>query len=162
MARINTMNYHPVTAWNGTQDLFVVEQPDGTKVATPEQIRQYILSNMDDAPTAESENIVSSGGVAASLSKLFKKGMALSASGENTIVSTKSFDTICIIGGFGSSVVFDVIFLNNPSGVLKLGHTGSVITSIDRYSVKYKAGSVWAAINAFSLNDGTLSSSVDG
>ncbi len=37
MAKINTTNYQPVTAWNGTQDLFVVEQPDGTKVATPEQ-----------------------------------------------------------------------------------------------------------------------------
>jgi hypothetical protein len=42
MAKINTMNYHPVTAWNGTQDLFVVEQPDGTKVATPEQVKQYM------------------------------------------------------------------------------------------------------------------------
>jgi hypothetical protein len=42
MAKINTMNYQPVTAWNGTQDLFVVEQPDGTKVATPEQVKQYV------------------------------------------------------------------------------------------------------------------------
>lgn len=42
MAKINTTNYQPVTAWNGTQDLFVVEQPDGTKVATPEQVKQYV------------------------------------------------------------------------------------------------------------------------
>ena len=42
MAKINTTNYQPVTSWNGTQDLFVVEQPDGTKVATPEQVKQYV------------------------------------------------------------------------------------------------------------------------
>ena len=42
MAKINTMHYQPVTAWDGTQDLFVVEQPDGTKVATPEQVKQYV------------------------------------------------------------------------------------------------------------------------
>lgn len=42
MAKINTTNYQPITAWNGTQDLFVVEQPDGTKVATPEQVKQYV------------------------------------------------------------------------------------------------------------------------
>ena len=42
MAKINTTNYQPVTAWNGTQDLFVVEQPDGTKVATPEQVKQFV------------------------------------------------------------------------------------------------------------------------
>ncbi len=42
MAKINTMNYQAVTAWNGTQDLFVVEQPDGTKVATLAQLKQYV------------------------------------------------------------------------------------------------------------------------
>ena len=42
MAKINTTNYQPIAAWNGTQDLFVVEQPDGTKVATPEQVKQYV------------------------------------------------------------------------------------------------------------------------
>ena len=42
MAKINTTNYQPVSAWNGTQDLLIVEQPDGTKVATPEQVKQYV------------------------------------------------------------------------------------------------------------------------
>ncbi len=42
MAKINTTNYQPVTSWNGTQDLFIVEQPGGTKVATPEQVKQYV------------------------------------------------------------------------------------------------------------------------
>lgn len=63
MAKINTTNYQPVTAWNGTQDLFIVEQPDGTKVATPEQIRQCMNAFMDDEPTEGSEEAVKSGGV---------------------------------------------------------------------------------------------------
>lgn len=42
MAKINTLNYQTVAAWNGSQDLFVVEQPDGTKVATPAMLKQFI------------------------------------------------------------------------------------------------------------------------
>ena len=42
MAKINTTNYQPVTAWNGTQDLLIVEQLDGTKVATPAQLKQFM------------------------------------------------------------------------------------------------------------------------
>lgn len=42
MAKINTLNYQTVAAWNGSQDLFVVEQPDGTKVATPAMFKQFI------------------------------------------------------------------------------------------------------------------------
>ena len=42
MPRISTDNYDTVASWNGSQDLFVVEQPDGTKVATPAQVKQYI------------------------------------------------------------------------------------------------------------------------
>jgi hypothetical protein len=42
MPRINTDNYDTVASWNGSQDLFVVEQPDGTKVATPAMVKQFI------------------------------------------------------------------------------------------------------------------------
>lgn len=42
MAKINTLNYQTVASWNGSQDLFVVEQPDGTKVATPAMVKQFI------------------------------------------------------------------------------------------------------------------------
>lgn len=63
MAKINTTNYRPITAWNGTQDMLIVEQSDGTKVATPEQVKQYVLNDMDEAPTQDSENPVKSGGV---------------------------------------------------------------------------------------------------
>lgn len=63
MAKINTLNYQTVAAWNGSQDLFVVEQPDGTKVATPEQVKQYVLNDMDEVPTQNSNNPVKSGGI---------------------------------------------------------------------------------------------------
>lgn len=42
MPRISTDNYDTVASWNGSQDLFVVEQPDGTKVATPAMLKQFI------------------------------------------------------------------------------------------------------------------------
>lgn len=42
MAKINTLNYQTVASWNGSQDLFLVEQPDGTKVATPAMFKQFI------------------------------------------------------------------------------------------------------------------------
>ena len=42
MPRISTDNYDTVASWNGSEDLFVVEQPDGTKVATPAMVKQFI------------------------------------------------------------------------------------------------------------------------
>lgn len=42
MAKINTLNYQTVASWNGSQDLLIVEQPDGTKVATPAMVKQFI------------------------------------------------------------------------------------------------------------------------
>lgn len=48
MPKISTDNYDTVASWNGSQDLFVVEQPDGTKVATPAMVKQYVLGNSID------------------------------------------------------------------------------------------------------------------
>lgn len=62
MPRISTDNYQTVASWNGSQDLFVVEQPDGTKVATPAMVKQYVLGDMDNVPTQNSNNPVKSGG----------------------------------------------------------------------------------------------------
>ena len=42
MPRISIDNYDTVASWNGAQDLFIVEQPDGTKVATPAMVKQFI------------------------------------------------------------------------------------------------------------------------
>lgn len=63
MPRISIENYDTVASWNGSQDLFIVEQTDGTKVATPAQVKEYVLGNMDDVPTADSNNPVKSGGI---------------------------------------------------------------------------------------------------
>ena len=42
MPRISIENYDTVATWNGDSDLFIVEQPDGTKVATPNMVKQFI------------------------------------------------------------------------------------------------------------------------
>lgn len=42
MPKVNTFNYDTIASWNGSEDLFVVEQPDGTKVATPAMVKQFI------------------------------------------------------------------------------------------------------------------------
>lgn len=42
MPKISTDNYDTVANWNGSQDLFVVEQSDGTKVATPAMVKQFM------------------------------------------------------------------------------------------------------------------------
>lgn len=55
MPRISTDNYDTVASWNGSQDLFVVEQPDGTKVATPAMVKQFIEAG-DFEATGEIED----------------------------------------------------------------------------------------------------------
>lgn len=42
MPKVNTFNYDTIASWNGSEDLFVVEQPDGTKVATPAMVKQFM------------------------------------------------------------------------------------------------------------------------
>lgn len=63
MPKISVDNYDTVASWNGSQDLLIVEQTDGTKVATPAQVKQYVLGDMDDVPTEDSDNPVKSGGI---------------------------------------------------------------------------------------------------
>lgn len=55
MPKVNTFNYDTIASWNGSQDLFVVEQPDGTKVATPAMVKQFIEAG-DFAATGEVED----------------------------------------------------------------------------------------------------------
>ncbi len=55
MPRISTDNYDTVASWNGSQDLFIVEQPDGTKVATPAMVKQFIEAG-DFTATGEIED----------------------------------------------------------------------------------------------------------
>ena len=55
MPKISTDNYDTVASWNGSQDLFIVEQPDGTKVATPAMVKQFIEAG-DFTATGEVED----------------------------------------------------------------------------------------------------------
>ena len=55
MPKVNTFNYDTIASWNGSQDLFVVEQPDGTKVATPAMVKQFIEAG-DFVATGEVED----------------------------------------------------------------------------------------------------------
>ena len=48
MPKVNTFNYDTIASWNGSEDLFVVEQPDGTKVATPAMVKQYVLADVTE------------------------------------------------------------------------------------------------------------------
>lgn len=79
MAKINTLNYQTVASWNGSQDLFVVEQPDGTKVATPAMVKQYVLNDMDEVPVKDSNNPVKSGGIFNSEDDIWKANGMLGA-----------------------------------------------------------------------------------
>lgn len=55
MPKVNTFNYDTIVSWNGAQDLFVIEQPDGTKVATPAMVKQFIEAG-DFTATGEIED----------------------------------------------------------------------------------------------------------
>ena len=63
MAKINTLNYQPLNVWDGDDDLFIVQQVDDTKVATPNQVKSFVLGTVDEVPTQNSGNLVKSGGV---------------------------------------------------------------------------------------------------
>lgn len=63
MAKINTLNYQPLSVWDGDDDLFIVQQADATKVATPNQIKSFVLGTVDEVPTQDSNNLVKSGGI---------------------------------------------------------------------------------------------------
>lgn len=181
MAKINTLNYQTVASWNGSQDLFVVEQPDGTKVATPALLKQFMeagdftatgeiedghgnkLSGVVDEIGDLSQTGITGDSVAAQLGDAeeqlatkFNDGVYTSNNNEITITSEHRYDTIIVIGGFGSNTVFDVIFVNSTAGVLKLGNTGSTITSVDTYNFKYKAASEWFQGKIFSAHGAKL------
>lgn len=55
MPKISVDNYDTVASWNGNQDLLIVEQPDGTKVATPNMVKQFIEAG-DFVATGEVED----------------------------------------------------------------------------------------------------------
>ena len=59
-------NLPSIESMDGSQDALVIEQTDGSedksRKVSPAQIKQYVLNDMDDVPTADSNNPVKSGG----------------------------------------------------------------------------------------------------
>ena len=60
-------NLPSIESMDGSQDALVIEQTDGSedksRKVSPAQIKQYVLNDMDDVPTADSNNPVKSGGI---------------------------------------------------------------------------------------------------
>lgn len=88
MPRISTDNYDTVASWNGAQDLFIVEQPDGTKVATPAMVKQFIEAG-DFEATGEVKD-----GHGNILKDMAKSADVSTISAKHTITTTTSGVTI--------------------------------------------------------------------
>lgn len=60
-------NLPSIESMDGSQDALIIEQTDGSedksRKVSPAQIKQYVLNDMDDVPTADSNNPVKSGGI---------------------------------------------------------------------------------------------------
>lgn len=59
----NISSYNQLSSWNEDDDLLFVQQPDAPKKAHPSQMKEYVLSDMDEVPTQDSNKPVKSGGV---------------------------------------------------------------------------------------------------
>ena len=84
-------------------------------------------------------------------------GTFIEGNSEITITSARRYDTLIVVGGFGSTVVFDVIFVNDTVGAAKLASQGSTVTSVDSYSFKYKAQNEYFQGRIFSINNAQIS-----
>jgi len=60
-------NLPSIESMDGSQDALIIEQTDGSedksRKVSPSQIKQYVLGDMDDVPTEDSDNPVKSGGI---------------------------------------------------------------------------------------------------
>lgn len=106
MAKINTLNYQTVASWNGSQDLFVVEQPDGTKVATPAMVKQFIQAG-DFVATGEVKD------------------------GHGNILKdmAKSADVNTALAGKQNTLTFDDVPTQNSNNPVKSGGVFSTIAN---------------------------------
>ena len=120
MAKINTLNYQTVASWNGSQDLFVVEQPDGTKVATPAMVKQFMEAG-DFVATGEVKD--GHGNILADMAKSADVNTAL-AGKQDTLtfdnVPTENSSNPVKSGGVYSSIKFKKVpnsFITLESGI---------------------------------------------
>ena len=143
MAKINTTNYQPVTAWNGTQDLFVVEQPDGTKVATPEQVKQYVEAG-DFTATGEiidgHGNILND--VAEQLADL-NSDLTLerfTVTLASSIGTPSQFDSNCFYNPKTKQVHLDIMIYSSDSRIPTSGHVVFTVPAKYRPPVNTQLG----------------------
>ena len=112
MPRISTDNYDTVASWNGSQDLFVVEQPDGTKVATPAMVKQFMEAG-DFEATGEVKD------------------------GHGNILKdmAKSADVATALAGKQNTLTFDNAPTQNSNNPVKSGGVYSAIASLENIKV---------------------------
>ena len=135
MAKINTINYQTVAAWNGSQDLFVVEQPDGTKVATADQVKQFVLGDMDDVPTQNSEKPVKSGGVYTALGTKQDTLTFDDAPIENSTKPVKSGGIFTAIANAVSTINQILTFTHFVQVPFTTGVLDSIMTAFDNNTI---------------------------
>ena len=157
MAKINTLNYQTVATWDGANDLFIVEQTDGTKVATPAQVKQYVLGDMDDVPTEDSENPVKSGGIFSTIGDLTQTGLTGDSVAEQLDTAREQIsglqnDISSLTGGRVCRHVVTVE--NNHSVVINL--SGSYSTDAEFALVAFNiGGNALAGFALFALGRGS-------
>ena len=120
MPRISTDNYDTVASWNGSQDLFVVEQSDGTKVATPAMVKQFIEAGDFEAT-----------------------GEVKDGHGNKLSDMAKSADVATALAGKQNTLTFDNAPTASSNNPVK---SGGIKTYVDN-AVSYKAGDVIASEN---------------
>lgn len=68
-------NLPSIESMDGSQDALVIEQTDGSedksRKVSPSQLKQYILNDMDEVPTQDSDDPVKSGGVFSTIDDVY-------------------------------------------------------------------------------------------
>jgi len=140
MPKVNTFNYDTIASWNGAQDLFVVEQPDGTKVATPAMVKQFIEAG-DFEATGEVKD--GHGNVLADMAKSDDVDNAINTALDNSKISIlyQRFPNVNIDRAWGSLYLSDVLSFDTSSLDLQsapkmvsltvMSRTATVLTIID-------------------------------
>lgn len=159
MPRISTDNYDTVASWNGSQDLFIVEQPDGTKVATPAMVKQFIEAGDFEAT---GEVIDGHGNILGDMAKADEvKGIAEDGDFEATGEIKDGHGNVLndVIGG----VVIKRFYINNGNTSLDTGinvnqtYTTGFVAIVSTFGT-YNAGvaSVYIGGVAHRRQDGTV------
>jgi hypothetical protein len=143
MPRISTDNYDTVASWNGSQDLFVVEQPDGTKVATPAMVKQYVLGNsIDDIYSVMGQN-----GAKNLIPCPYYRASGYSSNGMTTTYDSDGVLTINKVAG--SSTAFFALTYTTDNYCLKPNTKYKLLVEFDnttQFSVFAKYGDIDIAI----------------